>query len=344
MFVTDKYDEENCRGNNVTEEGGTCAKGRYLLSVDLPTGTDSENKCGTLRTQKDQMKRFENTIQVELGGNSKASHTFTVYCEWESNTFRSAGVLVASKPQNNRGESLFADVSMLVLDSTNKPFGENPRIHTKDKIKFLVMVKVDDTYGALLPTYCTASPSGSMYSPKGDNLNQQLLMDSCPVTSLPTNNQMRFRRKNGKAYEMITDEMNLIKLKVGTTVYIHCKVKLCLRGTEDFCSMPNCTTNTRRKREAENEGYLEEDATVKLTLIDDNNSYTSGMSTITMTTMGFSVVISLLVALVMIIVSVLIVLVMRLRARGNKVNDTIQLADKPQRFSLPRINRNHLRI
>ena len=60
---------------------------------------------------------------------------------------------------------------------------------------------------------------------------------SCPVTSLPTNNQMRFRRKNGKAYEMITDEMNLIKLKVGTTVYIHCKVKLCLRGTEDFCSM-----------------------------------------------------------------------------------------------------------
>ena len=63
-----------------------------------------------------------------------------------------------------------------------------------------------------------------------------------------------------------------------------------------------------------------------------------------MTTMGFAIIISLLVALVIVIVSALVVLVLRLHARGSKVNDTVELTDKPQRFALPRISRNHLRL
>lgn len=343
IYVTKLYDKSNCRGSLVTGNNNKCNNGSYLLSVSLPVNESSENTCETQMTQQDQMRRFENTIQVEKGGSSTESHVFTVYCQYEHSTFRSAGFIVKSSPTNNRGESLIANVSMSVLDSTNKPLGDNPRIHTKDKIKFQVQLNVDDTYGALLPTYCTASPYGSRDSPKGINLNQQLVIDGCPVSSLPDINQMKFKKKNGQANVMITDEMNMIKLKVGDTVYVHCKVKLCLRGSEQLCDMPTCSSR-RRKRAAENDKYAEEDTDVKLTFIDDDNYNSSGFATITMTTMGFAIIISLLVALVVVIVTVLVVLVLRLRARGNKVNDTVELTDKPQRFALPRITRNHLRI
>ncbi|KAI0233260.1 hypothetical protein LSAT2_016437, partial [Lamellibrachia satsuma] len=90
------------------------------------------------------------------------------------------------------------------------------------------------TYAAARVEACTASSSATI--PDWRAVSVPLIVDSCPATGqdvITSNNQ--WRPSLGKGNVLRTGIVRMFSLGTGNAVFVHCTVKLCLKGSESDC-------------------------------------------------------------------------------------------------------------
>lgn len=321
-----------------------CAAGSYYLKI--PMAKDERDTCGVTEIVTDMYtKRLETTWDINDPTVITGSFAAKTYCKFSHSALQSSGAIYLSRTNgNDRGEYIKPMTYFHALTAQGDMINE--AVSVKDLIKLEIGLIPDGTYAALKPTKCTVSSSASPNNPKVTSF--VIFEDGCPRSESNGGiTNFNFQRVRGNM-NVTTKAIRIVKLTDGTTMFFHCIVKLCLTGSEDECmpmSTEECAKSTstsggRRRRATEPEKETTLDLAIKIK--DESSAGPNGM--MGMDPPVFATIIGLLVVLVLVALVVASIVVYKIRVKNNKIGDNVELTNKPQRFALPRVQRNHLRI
>ncbi|ELU11102.1 hypothetical protein CAPTEDRAFT_226450 [Capitella teleta] len=345
MYVDQKGGEQACKGSPIDP---ACPDGQVGLALSL---NDTEREtCGTsFQPSSLENVQYENLIRVVknqtvIGSNTDI--TFRCYCSFVKYTYQKfAPIGFGSSSGGETGQINIPNLQLLILDALFVPVGNGVPMRVGDTMYLQAQLVEDDVYGSMVVQSCVASSKPNLYALNA--FTTSLIDTGCPADGqtvlTPENN---FQVINGSPSLLRTGSITVFAIPTGNSVYLHCRLKVCLTGDETGCPQPNCTeapTPNRQKRSAAETVFISK----QLFIQDPHKDGVIEMS-------SSSFIIGVTIGLVSLVVFGVFIIFMIQRTRKNRKTDrslmTLKMADPvwttqcPQRFAQPRVQRSTVRL